>query len=298
MNARVLSPADDAWPEALSEMGEEAVPERLFVAGRDLPDMQGAIAIVGTRRPSLAGIEATREFSTGLTQAGFAIVSGLAIGIDAVAHQACLDAGGHTVAVLGCSLDVDYPKRNAALRARIDTCGTVVSEHPPTTQPHPGHFPARNRIIAGLACGVVVIEGGIASGALITARRALGANRAVWALPGSIRNPMAAGPHALIRAGEAALVTEVAHILGDVLPTTLWAEASARPRRARIELNDDEATLLGLLDDTPASPERLRSAAGLNPGAFALAASRLELRGLITRTFGGYRITPTGARAR
>ena len=153
-----------------------------------------AIAIVGTRRPTAAGVHAAKTIATDLALAGYTIVSGLAVGIDAVAHRAALDAGGITIAVLGCGHDIDYPKRNGPLRRQIETEGTVLSEYTPEVQPQPFFFPQRNRIIAGLSIATVVIEGTIRSGALVTARLALDANREVFAVPGSVRNVMAEGP--------------------------------------------------------------------------------------------------------
>jgi DNA processing protein len=238
-------------------------------------------------------------FATGLAEAGFTIVSGLAMGIDAAAHRACLEAGGYTIAVLGCGMDVDYPARNGSLKKRIAEVGTVVTEYRPGTSPEPFRFPQRNRIVAGLARGVLYVEGGEKSGGLITAHAALDFNRSVFAVPGSIRNPLAAGPNELIRTGQAALVTEVKHICDDLEPGLVW---DGRPavglQTAPIALEESEARVLMFLDDKPVSAELICVKLGIRPGEAALALSRLEIRGFVTRRATGYEIASGGARAR
>jgi DNA processing protein len=188
---RELIGASPEWPGCLSELGPHDPPTRLFVDGIPLDPHAKALAVVGTRRPSGAGLDAVRRLATGLAEAGFVVVSGLAVGIDAAAHEATLAAGGHTVAVLGCGLDVDYPSPNRRLKALIATKGTLVSEYPDGVPPSRHTFPRRNRIIAGLSLGVVIVEGAMTSGALVTARLALDCDRNVYAVPGSPRNPMA-----------------------------------------------------------------------------------------------------------
>ena len=194
MNGRVVHPADPEWPPGLNELAVHQPPKELFVAGRALDAGPTTVAVVGTRRPTATGVDVARRISTGLAEAGYVVVSGLAVGIDAVAHRAALDAGGYTIAVLGCGLDVCYPARNARLREQVRERGTLVSEYPPGTMPWRRHFPERNRIIAGLVAGVVVVEGGEKSGALITARIALDANRSVFAILGSAETPWRPGP--------------------------------------------------------------------------------------------------------
>jgi DNA processing protein len=245
-------------------------------------------------------VEAARRLTTGLAEAGFAIVSGLAMGIDAVAHKAALEASAYTVAVLGCGLDVDYPKRNTGLRHRIAECGTLVTEYEATIQPHAHNFPRRNRIIAGLVTGVVFVEGTLTSGGRITARLALDANRHVFAVPGSIRNPMARGPNELIRRSQAALVTDVEHIFEDLAADLVTAETPVEPESQTINvtLTDTERTVLDYLDDAPSPIDAVAGAIELPAGDVALALSGLELRGLTTRDFAGYSISSQGARVR
>ena len=296
---RCIRPDDEEWPEGLENIGPHKPPRRLFVQGKPLRAGATAIAVVGTRRPTAAGVEATEQLTTGLVEAGFTIVSGLAVGIDAVAHRAALDAGGDTIAVLGSGLDVDYPTKNRSLRDRIKELGTLVTEYPIGTQPAARNFPLRNRIVVGLSLGgVLVIEGGIKSGALITARIGLDAGRNVWALPGSVRNPMASGPNELIRASEARLVTNVKHICEEAAPSLVWEKgAGARPR-ALESLTGEEKQVLGVLDDVPISPDRLIRLTALEGGKAALAVARLEVRGFVLRRGGGYELARAGARAR
>ncbi|MBN1357057.1 DNA-processing protein DprA [bacterium] len=171
-----------------------------------------SMGIVGTRHPTAYGIEMTRKFATGLSKRNITIVSGLAIGIDAHAHDAALRQSGKTVAVLGCGLDQDYPRSNRELRCRIEHEGLVVSEYPWGTAPNPGQFPRRNRIISGLSWGTLIVEARESSGALITANLALEQNREVFALPGNITSAASRGPLSLIRQG-AVPVTEIDDIL-------------------------------------------------------------------------------------
>jgi DNA processing protein len=295
---RTIRPRDPEWPERLSELAPHEPVPLLFARGRPIDPDAPAVAVVGTRRPSAAGIEAATQIARALAEAGVTVVSGLAVGIDAAAHKAALDAGGATIAVLGCGLDVSYPLRNRALKDAIGEHGTLVTEYPNGTHPTKAYFPQRNRIIAGLSLGTVVIEGAITSGALVTARLALEANRNVYALPGSIRNPMAEGPNELIRTGRAALVTKPEHIFEDLAPTLVWEPRTDSSTPHRIELDELEQSLLGHLDDAPVAPDRLACALDATPGRLAVALSKLEVRGLVARRPGGYEITGAGARAR
>lgn len=297
MNRREVTPQDVEWPTPLNEIGPLGVPKRLFLEGNPLNLGTKAIAVVGTRRPTAAGVEAAEKFTRGLVEAGFSIVSGLAVGIDAVAHRTAIRCGGYTVAVLGCGLDVIYPKRNTALREEIASTGTLLTEFEEGTQPLPHHFPMRNRIVAGLCKGVLVIEGSFKSGALITARLALDANRSVWAVPGSVRNSMSQGPNELIRTGQAALVSDINHIFEDIAPSLVWQDQLGPPVSAP-DLKEDELTVLSVLDDMPLSMDRIVRLSCKPMGVVALALSRLEVRGMILRRGPGYEVTASGARVR
>jgi DNA processing protein len=295
--SRVIVRGNSEWPELLDEIAPHRVPDPLFARGCSIDGLGPCVAVVGTRRPTAAGIQAARDIAGGLAEAGFVVVSGLAVGIDAAAHAAALDAGGRTIAVVGCGLDIDYPRRNATLRARIEDSGAVLSEYADTTPAEAWRFPERNRIIAGLSLGVVVIEGAMTSGALITARQALDCNRGVWAVPGSIRNAMAVGPNELIRTGRASLVTKIDHIFEDLAPSLAWKQSDSEDEELP-DLRDDEVMLLSVLDDMPLHPDALAVRVEVPPGRASLALASLEVKGLTARGPGGYAITDSGGRAR
>lgn len=297
-NRRSISRRSPEWPERLSELGPLPSPSRLWIAGRAIDPGARSIAVVGTRRPTAAGIEAAEKIARGLAEANFVVVSGLAMGIDAVAHRAALDAGGHTIAVIGCGMDLNYPERNLRLRGQIDAEGTVVSEYELGTPPRQFHFPQRNRLIAGLAEGVVVVEGSVKSGALITGRIALDANRQVFAVPGSIRNPYAAGPNELIRLSQATPISSVDHIFEELAPDLVYEGSDAVPMGAPPRLDDAEFAVLSLLDDAPVTPDFVARQLGFERGRVALALSKLEIRAMAQRKRGAYLITRTGARVR
>lgn len=190
-------------------------PAALFVEGDPDALWQPQLAVIGSRNPTAGGRDNARDFASELSRQGMTITSGLASGIDSIAHEAALDAGGLTVAVLGTGLDCIYPASSRGLASRIVEQGALVSEFPPGTPARRSHFPSRNRIISGLSLGVLVIEAGMRSGTLITARLAGNQGREIFALPGSIHNPMAKGCHRLIRDG-ARLVENVAEIMQEL----------------------------------------------------------------------------------
>jgi DNA processing protein len=295
---RALRPGDPEWPPRLDELGPHPAPSLLWAEGVPLEPARPALAVVGTRRPTGAGLEAAYEIARSVAEAGWTVVSGLAVGVDATAHRAALGAGGHTVAVLGCGLDVDYPARNRELRSRLLREGTLLSEYPATTPPARHNFPLRNRIIAGLCLGVVVVEGSARSGALVTARLALDANRAVYAVPGSRRNPMAEAPNELIRTSRAALVTSAAHVFEDLAPALAWGRPEAPADGEVPACEEDEREVLMALDDVPLAPDHLAGSLGLKPGRLAVVLSQMEVRGWVVRGGGGYAITAAGARRR
>lgn len=212
----LLPMTDDLYPPLLKRIPDP--PAALFVNGNPDALLQPQLAIVGSRGATVSGLENARDFAATLARGGLAITSGLATGIDAAAHEACLDADGTTIAVLGTGPDRVYPARHRSLARRIkDGGGALVSSFPPGTEARPGHFPARNRIISGLSLGTLVVEAGLKSGSLITARLAAEQGREVFALPGSIHNPVARGCHRLIRQG-AKLVETAAEIAEELAP--------------------------------------------------------------------------------
>ncbi|MFQ3615753.1 MAG: DNA-processing protein DprA [Cyanobacteriota bacterium] len=213
-NPDLWTPADADYPRLLAEIPDP--PPLLYYRGQvalaENRGEVGLVAIVGTRQPSSYGKQWTRRLVETLVQAGFTIVSGLAEGVDAIAHQACLDAGGRTIAVLGTGVNRVYPTHNRALAQQIDRKGLILSEYPRGTGPDRNHFPSRNRIIAGLCRATLVIEAGSKSGALITARVANDYGRDVYALPGSLDQPQSRGCLELI-AGGAQLILDEASLL-------------------------------------------------------------------------------------
>lgn len=298
VETRLIAPTDPEWPAKLDQLGPEA-PRSLHAAGRRLDPTREVVAVVGSRNATMAGIEAAEEITAGLAQAGFVVVSGMARGIDGVAHRVALEEGGTTIGVLGCGIDVVYPPQHASLRRRMLDHGTLVSEHPAGTPPHARHFPERNRIIAGMARAVVVVEGALKSGALITAQKALDADRDVFAVPGSIRNAVATGTNELIRRSGAGLVTNVNDLFEELAPDLAWRQPlDLKGMKRAAELDAEERTVLLLLDDAPVTPDRLAGVATLDPGLIRFVLSKLEIRGLATRRPAGYVISGSGAAAR
>jgi len=208
--ARFALPGDDDYPDVLLEIAH--APVGIFVSGETLGGLAPMIGVVGTRTPTPRGAAVATELAADLVRSGLTVVSGLARGIDTRAHEGALDAGGRTVAVLGCGLSCVYPPENAGLAHDIAERGSLVSEFSMLAEPRPGYFPRRNRIISGLSVGVIVVEAAAKSGALITAARALEQGREVFAVPGPVDEPLSAGSNRLIKAG--AKLTEDA---GDVL---------------------------------------------------------------------------------
>lgn len=204
-------------------------PPLLFLHGDPGLLWHPQVALVGSRRPSAAGRQRAQAFAATLADAGWAVTSGLAEGIDAAAHTGALAVGGRTLAVVGTGPDLAYPRGNAGLMARIAAEGLVLGEHPPGTPPVASHFPSRNRIVAGLSLGTVVLEAALRSGALISARLAAEAGREVFALPGSVDNPVARGCHRLIREG-ATLVESPDQVIEALEPLAVRLAADLRQR--------------------------------------------------------------------
>ncbi len=214
MELRFLNVGEENYPELLKEIPDP--PAKLYYKGAFSQDGRPHIAIVGTRKATLAGRQIAKQFAKALASRGAVIVSGLAMGIDTAAHEGVLEAKGKTIAVLGNGLDWIYPKQNEKLAKQIlETGGALVSEYSPETESLPHHFLERNRIVSGLSLGVVVIEAPEQSGSLNTASHALEQNREVFVVPGPLNNPNYAGSHALLRAG-ARLVTKPEEILDDL----------------------------------------------------------------------------------
>jgi DNA processing protein len=281
----VLTPGDERFPPLLHEIF--APPPVLFVKGNLDVFSRHAVGIVGTRHPTPYGIRAAGAISRELAQAGIAVVSGLALGIDTAAHQACLEAGGCTIAVLGCGVDVIYPPSNHALADRITEQGAIVSEFALGTKPLGHHFPRRNRIISGLSAGVLVVEAGEKSGALITANFALQQGREVFALPGPVFSDKSAGTFNLIKSG-ATPVRSGADILESIQTVRLNSVANQRVSFPFAEdlLSTEERSLLGHLGDAPLRVDELAGASGLPVSALLDALLNLELKGAVRQLAG------------
>ncbi len=257
-------------------------PPVLYIKGKLLPRDEWGLAVVGTRRATVYGREATRSLVGGLAASGVTIVSGLAYGIDTFAHRTALEAGGRTIAVLGSGVDIIYPAENRKLAGLITSNGAVVSEYPLGTQPEGGNFPRRNRIISGLSLGVLVVEGSKRSGAMITADYAAEQGREIFAVPGNILSPKSAGPNQLIQQG-AKLVTTIGDILEELNLTMVTEQVEAREI---IPDNETEAVLLEHLSAEPIHVDELGRATGLPISQVASTLTLMELKGKI-RQVGG-----------
>ena len=269
-----------AYPGQLLDLHDP--PTGLFLRGRPLPTSDRIVAVVGARHCSPLGREIARDLGRSLGHAGWSVVSGAARGIDAASHEGALDAGAHTVAVLGSGIDVAYPPASAGLIERIAATGTVVSEYPPGVPARPFRFPARNRIVAGLARAVVVVEGEEGSGSLISAEHALDLGRDVMAVPGAVTNPLAAVPNQLIRDG-AALVRGAVDILAE-LGVEVAAESGDHLATA---LTDRERRALDAIVDRTL-PETIALALALPVAEVLPALLGLELKGLVRSVGGRY----------
>lgn len=271
-----LTRDDPVYPPHLKEIYNS--PPILYVKGQITRDDDQGIGVVGTRSASIYGKELARRIVPELVQAGLTVVSGMARGIDTVAHHAALDAGGRTVAVLGSGIDVIYPAENRALYARIARQGAVVTEYPLGTKPDAFNFPARNRIISGLSLGTVVVEAQNGSGALITADYALEQNREVFAFPGRATDKGSSGCNRLIREGRAKLVTSTEDILAELDLTVAVQQLEIK---AVLPANDDEGSLLALLSHEPVHIDDLARQSTLPTPAVASTLMMLELKGAI-----------------
>jgi DNA processing protein len=277
----VVAWGSDDYPHLLAQVA--SAPALLYVRGAlaalELPQL----AIVGSRNPSAGGRNNAHEFARYLAGGGFAITSGLALGVDACAHRGALDAGGVTVGVLGTGIDRVYPARHRDLAAEIlDNGGALVSEFPLGTGSVASNFPRRNRIISGLSLGTLVAEAAVKSGSLITARYALEQEREVFAIPGSIHNPMAKGCHALIKRG-AKLVESASDIVEELGGALAFKSQQITPSSPTKTLNAGDQRLLDLMGYDPVSLDTLCQRSGIDAGTLAAQLMDLELDGCITQ---------------
>ena len=298
-NHHLLCWDDDAYPVLLRRTGNP--PAALFIDGDPGCLWQPQIAVIGSRNPTAGGLDHARDFAGTLARQGMTITSGLASGIDTAAHVAALDAGALTIAVNGTGLDRVYPSSSRAVAGRIRSQGAMISELPLGSPPKRQHFPSRNRIISGLSLAVLVIEAGLNSGTLITARKAAEQGRDVFALPGSLNNPMAKGCHRLIRDG-ARLVETTADIMQELGPVAAELQMEIRQR---LDLADDppekpDLIQKSLLDDAdyravwnvlaydPKPMDAIIEQSGLSAREISSMLLMMELKGLVKKHGNGH----------
>jgi DNA processing protein len=277
---KILTWQDEAYPGRLREIDQP--PPVLYIRGEYLPDDLFAVAIVGTRRVTAYGRQITEEISSFLAANGITVISGLARGVDAIAHQSTLKAGGRTIAVLGSGVDKIYPPEHRGLAEQMMGRGAIISDYALGTPPDASNFPPRNRIISGLSLAVVVVEAGETSGALITAEFAAEQGREVFAVPGSILAPQSKGTNKLIQQGALPLLS--VNDLMQALDLTRVGEQKAA--RKVIPADETEARLLNVLGSEPLHVDEIRSQAELPIEKVSATLALMELKGMV-RQVGG-----------
>tara|TARA_R110001592_G_scaffold110237_10_gene306409 strand:+ start:599 stop:1741 length:1143 start_codon:yes stop_codon:yes gene_type:complete len=297
--ARIITMDDTAYPLSLAEIYDP--PLVLFARGHVAAPDAPCVALVGTRKPSTYGVRMARSLAYDLALRGITVVSGMAEGIDTAAHEGALEAGGHTIAVLGCGVDVVYPPRNAELMHRIIGQGAVYSCFEMGVKPSKGHFPYRNRIISGLSMGTVVVEAPVGSGSLITARNAAEQGREVYAVPGEAGSYNSRGPHALLREGaklvESAedIIVELnigaAHRQSEKLQTESGGKqevpsSNTQPARPRPNLSATEEVVLDVLHSEGSFVDEIAAAGRVSVSEALSALTMLELKGLVQQFSG------------
>ena len=272
---------DDEYPAQLKEIYD--LPPLIYVKGNLTPDDERSVAVVGTRNPSHYGRQVAEQLVYDIASAGVTIVSGLARGVDGIAHRIALDAGQRTIAVLGSGVDIIYPREHTSLSERIAENGALISELTLGTRPDARNFPRRNRIMSGMTLGTLVIEAGARSGALITARQALEENREVFAVPGSIFSPNSEGTNRLIRESAAKLVTACEDVLEEL---NLSAVAQQIEMAALFPEDENEAELLRYITFDPVHVDDVCRSSGRSAPDVSSTLAMMELKGLV-RQVGG-----------
>ncbi|MGP4845412.1 DNA-processing protein DprA [Marinobacter sp. 1Y8] len=293
----IVSWGDPDYPALLREI--HGPPPVLYLQGQRELLSRPQLAIVGSRNATRAGLDHARQFARALAERNFVVTSGLALGVDGAAHQGALEGSGSTLAVLGTGVDVAYPASHQSLARAVIGQGALVSEFPPGTPPRAGHFPRRNRIISGMCQGTLVVEAGVKSGSLITARLALEQGREVFAIPGSIHNPLARGCHQLIRQG-AKLVESVQDIEEEL--TAWWMQPSVPVQGGEIaaappvpeHLGELETRVLTALGYEPCSTDELCDQTGLAADQLMQSMLMLEMEGLVNAVPGGFQRAVAG----
>jgi len=278
----ILTIQDKSYPKILKEIHDP--PVLLYIKGQFKPADDFCLAIIGTRKPTSYGIQAVTDLTRKLSSAGLTIVSGLALGIDTLAHRACLNANGRTIAVIGSGIDLPsiYPQTNRKLAEQISDSGAVISEYPLGTQAMPYHFPARNRIISGLSLGTLVIEAAQKSGTFLTANHALSQNRQVFAIPGPIYSQNSIGPNNLIKMG-AKLVSDAQDVLEEL---NLSSAIEYKEARQILPDNQEEKLILDIMSDEPIHIDKIIFRTKLDTSAVSSTLTLMEMKGKI-RNLGG-----------
>lgn len=278
---KILTLKDEAYPSRLRNIYDP--PPLLYLKGELKKEDEFAISIVGSRKTTPYGRWITERISQALARNGVTIVSGMARGVDSVAHWGAISGGGRTIAVLGCGVDVIYPRENRNLYTRIVEQGAVLSEFPMGSPPEGGHFPKRNRIISGLSLGVVVVEAGPDSGSLITANYALEQGREVFAIPGNVGAGGSRGTNRLIKEG-AKLIESSEDILEEILPQ--WQREKTKGEEVKPrgpELTEEERVLYEMLSETPLPIDEIIRESSFDPGRVSSLLLTLELKGWIAQ---------------
>ena len=281
LGVRAVTRHDADYPPRLKEIYD--LPPVLYVRGELTPDDERSVAVVGTRKPSAYGREAAHRLSFDLARSGVTVVSGLARGIDAIAHRAALEAGQRTIAVLGSGVDVIYPREHASLADQILERGALISEHPLGVRPDAQNFPRRNRIMSGMTLGTVVVEGSETSGALITARHAIDENREVFAVPGNIFSPSSRGANRLIKESGAKLVLDYTDVLEEL---NLSSVGQQMEMAALFPQDEQESHVLPFVSYDPVHIDEIIRSSRMEISTVSGALAMMELKGLV-RQVGG-----------
>jgi DNA processing protein len=279
--ARVITWQDAEYPPRLHHVYNS--PPVLYVRGEILPQDEWAVAVVGTRAPRAYGRQMVGEIATGLAKSGITVVSGLARGIDSLAHRAALRIGGRTIAVLGCGIDIIYPHEHTGLAKNIIERGAIVTEYPLGTRPEGSNFPPRNRIISGLSLGTLVVEAGKRSGALITADFALEQGREVFAVPGNVNSPKSVGTNRLIQEGAAKLIMSVEDILEELNLTLVEHHQEVR---MVVPEDERESRILECISGEPVHVDEIGQRTDLPIAEVTSTLAMMELKGMV-RQVGG-----------
>ena len=279
---------DDDYPARLKEIFD--LPPVLYIRGRLSPDDERSVAVVGTRKPTAYGREAAYRISADLAESGVTVVSGLARGIDAIAHRAALEGGSRTIAVLGSGVDVIYPREHAKLAGEIVEHGALVSEHPMGVRPDAQNFPRRNRIISGITLGTVVVEAPEGSGALLTANHALEQDREVFAVPGNIFAPTSHGTNRLIRDSAANLVIDHRDVLQELNLSSVGQQTEIVGQQiemtALFPQDENESQVLRYVSYEPIHIDEIIRSSALPISTVSSALAMMELKGMIKQTGG------------